>query len=1167
MTQFDYSAIPGKRSGKGVTYTPFDIADSPVVTVITPFFNTGAVFHETVACMFVQSLQSFEWIIIDDGSSDLESLGILNHYNDLDPRIRVVRHSENRGVSAARNTAFAEASTEYVFQLDSDDLIEPTTLEKCCWFLESYPGCAFVKGWTVGFGIREYTDYRKSFEQVWDFFQDNPVTLTAMVRRSVFQRVGGYDESRTSGLEDWEFWVKCADQGFWGATIWEHLDWYRTRDNHSDRWDEFQSENYDRFRKKLRSDYARLFQEGFPAIDRTGEEPYGILNREIPFPNRLQKAGTRRLLLLIPWFAVGGADMVNLDLLQYLSSLHDYQITVCATLNGEKEWYGRFKQYTDDIFILPDFLHKRDFPRFIDYLIASRDFDTLVVSNTLFGYQVLPYIRARHPRLAIVNFEHIEQEEWRGGNYPRFSINLQGCFDLNIVSTGYLKRWMVKNGADGDKIRVCYTNIDERGWRPDLEKRRTVRSEFNLDEDECVILFSGRLVEQKRPDIVGRILRELKCRQVSFNCIVVGDGPLKGKLEDYCADYGLNDSVTFTGLVTPERLYGLFAAADILLLPSINEGIALSCYEAMAMELVVLCSDVGGQAELVRMGCGITVPVASGEETVYADHLADLIRDPEKRLAMGSAAGNLVRTEFTIKQMADRFDGIVTEALDRAGSTPEAVMIADMATSYCIELLEQNRLREAAALVLPTSATGEVSDAASAVPVLDILESRTFRLTTALIGLMRRESVKSNIREVLRLILPERVKQKIWDVRRFSLSRRLNRISMESVAERPGDENRIAVLYIANYVSAGGADKMTIDWFKAMDRSRFATFLITTESSDNLWLDLVKPVCDGVYELPVMGYDTFSSQQTFILEFIRKQEIDVVHIMNSDTGFRSLPEIRKQIPSLKTVAQFHCYDYLDTGHRVGYAHDMPVRYDNLIDAYIVISKALKQDLKQDIPTEKHHSINLVYAGIDIDGLPEKKMQERGPKEVLKILFAGRLGRQKRPLALVDIARELQCRSVPFEMHIVGEGGCDTLEKELKEQIAGSGLEDVVRLHGLADQEAMPGWYASSDVLLMTSEWEGIPLVLLQAMASGLICVAPDVGGISEVLTNDNGILISEFDAIQLYADSLEAIATSPDLFAERARRARQTVKDAFDLNVMKRSLNDLYSGLVPRLDN
>src|SRR5262249_18351119 len=107
----------------------------PVVTIVTPFFNADETFRQTAASVFAQSLQQWEWLIINDASSRPDSVALLGEFGQKDHRIRVIDHEVNQGPGAARNTGFRQARSNYVFQLDADDLIEPTALEKLWWHL------------------------------------------------------------------------------------------------------------------------------------------------------------------------------------------------------------------------------------------------------------------------------------------------------------------------------------------------------------------------------------------------------------------------------------------------------------------------------------------------------------------------------------------------------------------------------------------------------------------------------------------------------------------------------------------------------------------------------------------------------------------------------------------------------------------------------------------------------------------------------------------------------------------------------------------------------------------------------------------------------------------------------------------------------------------------
>ncbi|MCH9057808.1 MAG: glycosyltransferase family 2 protein [Planctomycetes bacterium] len=105
----DYQNTPA-ASGRAVFgYRPASIPDRPEVSVITPYYNVGPVFNETATSMLNQSLQNWEWLIVNDCSSDMESCAILDMHRNGDPRIRVIDLDSNRGLSGARNAGYAEA--------------------------------------------------------------------------------------------------------------------------------------------------------------------------------------------------------------------------------------------------------------------------------------------------------------------------------------------------------------------------------------------------------------------------------------------------------------------------------------------------------------------------------------------------------------------------------------------------------------------------------------------------------------------------------------------------------------------------------------------------------------------------------------------------------------------------------------------------------------------------------------------------------------------------------------------------------------------------------------------------------------------------------------------------------------------------------------------------
>lgn len=647
-------------------------AGSPAVSIITPYYNTGPLFMETVRSVLRQSLQQWEWVIVNDGSDDTAALRALLPLRSADCRINVLDRP-NGGPSAARNTGVAASRAPLLFFLDSDNLLAPTALEKLAWTLYAHPASAFAGGWQCAFG-HENLAWPRGFDTHYAVLYENMVTSQSMVRREVFERLGGFDEARRQGLEDYEFWLRGAAHGFWGHDVREYLVWSRRkppRDYTSYRWAFLDDPRAVRaFRREMRDRYPRLFRAGVPRPGGGGSllDAHAPIETALPFPNPLRPVGGRRVLLLLPWMRLGGADRFALDLAAGLVARGD-RVSVCLLRDMRHTWLDELERVSDDVFNLAAFLAPADYPRFLHYLIASRGITTVLMCNSLLAYQLLPYLRARCPRVSFVDYLHAE-EPWRDGGFPRAGVEHDELLDLHIVSSRHLRAWMAAQGAGAERIEVCPTNIDARRWRPDLELRARVRAELGVPDDLALILFVGRLAPEKRPQFAAEILRHLRRSGAPFVCLIVGEGEDHAWLRYFVLRHGLAGQVRLLGGVPHGRVRELLAASDLLLLPSEREGIALTLYEALAVGVVPVAADVGGQRELVTPDCGVLVPHGAGELERYVDALRGLIEDRALRARMARAGRERVLAHFTLDRMLDRMQALLDRSVELAASAP-----------------------------------------------------------------------------------------------------------------------------------------------------------------------------------------------------------------------------------------------------------------------------------------------------------------------------------------------------------------------------------------------------------------------------------------------------------------------------------------------------------------
>lgn len=690
----DYSNTPVSESRPRFGYTPSDPDAPPAVSLITPVFNSGHVFAETAQSVLRQSLQQWEWIIVDDCSDCLETIDLLNSCAAKDRRVRLLRSDRRQGPAAARNIGVQAARATYVAFLDGDDLLEPTALEKWLWFLECHSQYGMVKGFEAGFGAQQYI-WRNGFHSGAAILESNVLGIPSMMRRDIYLCVKGMDESIRGGMEDWEFWLRCADAGHWGGTIPEVLDWYRRRPSHNDRWDNWDAaDRQTTFQTELRRRYPRLFAGSFPEPALSFPEPFKELPGQPHFENRLRRTpGLERLLVIAPHLAIGGADQVALDLISGLIAKHNWEVTVATTLLGPHLWRYRFEALTPDVFTLDTFLRLCDYPRFLSYLIRSRDIDSVLITNSQLGYQLLPYLRAGRPGLRCYDYVHAEEPHWKQGGYPAYSIAYGSFLDRTATSSQHLKDWMIARGGDASKITVVTTNIDTDEWRRDRFDAAALRRKWDVPEGVPVILFVGRLCEQKQPHVLAATVRALHDRGTPFFCLVAGDGEQRAWLEGHVSRNQLKE-VRLIGSRTLEEVRELFAVSDVFFLPSKYEGISQALFEAMAMEAVVVGADVGGQRELVDPACGILIRPGGDQAAMYADVIASLLEDGGRRAAMVKSARERVVAHFRLHQMWRVMDGVLRGECDTSVFELDRAL-RTLVPAYAREIIEQRRAESA----------------------------------------------------------------------------------------------------------------------------------------------------------------------------------------------------------------------------------------------------------------------------------------------------------------------------------------------------------------------------------------------------------------------------------------------------------------------------------------
>lgn len=230
----------------------------------------------------------------------------------------------------------------------------------------------------------------------------------------------------------------------------------------------------------------------------------------------------------------------------------------------------------------------------------------------------------------------------------------QAAIDF-LISHGYNSRkfWLIHNGID---IKPFYE-------RSEVEKD-VIKREYELPLDKLIITCVANLRPPKGHEYLIRALHELKGESPDFLALLVGDGPLRGKLEELVRELGLEDLVRFFGSRGREEIPKILAITDIFVLPSLCEGLPTAIIEAMAAGCPVLATAVAGTPEIVIDGeTGFLVN--SRDPEALAQKIAKLLKNPQLREKMGEAGVKRIEEHFTLEKMVRSYEALYRNLMAR----------------------------------------------------------------------------------------------------------------------------------------------------------------------------------------------------------------------------------------------------------------------------------------------------------------------------------------------------------------------------------------------------------------------------------------------------------------------------------------------------------------------
>ena len=197
-------------------------------------------------------------------------------------------------------------------------------------------------------------------------------------------------------------------------------------------------------------------------------------------------------------------------------------------------------------------------------------------------------------------------------------------------------------------------------------------NEINETQNKKIISYICRISEQKRPMLFLQIISKLKEQRQNFKAIVVGDGNLLPKMKEEAKKLHIYEDIIFTGRL--QNTGEIYAISDITVNCSIKEGLALTSYESLSMEVPIVSSDVGGQKELITDEVGKIIELKQNEEDVYSE----IYNDEEIKeyvQAINEILDNtneykencrkMILDHFTINKMIEKMSNILQETYEK----------------------------------------------------------------------------------------------------------------------------------------------------------------------------------------------------------------------------------------------------------------------------------------------------------------------------------------------------------------------------------------------------------------------------------------------------------------------------------------------------------------------
>jgi glycosyltransferase involved in cell wall biosynthesis len=368
------------------------------------------------------------------------------------------------------------------------------------------------------------------------------------------------------------------------------------------------------------------------------------------------------------------------------------------------------------------------------------------------------------------------------------------------------------------------------------------------------------------------------------------------------------------------------------------------------------------------------------------------------------------------------------------------------------------------------------------------------------------------------------------------------------------------VMQIIARMNVGGPAILVADLIRNLDSSRFETRLVTGYCDENE-SDYLDTVATDIKAIKIPGFGRSISIGKDLKAFfllmreIRRFKPDVIHTHTAKAGVLGRVAAILAKPTAKRIHTFH-------GHLLhGYFNSRKVQMLILVEKmlglitykFIAIGNVVKADLVK-AAIAKNSKIDVIYPGLqNLVVYPQVEARKTLGLDFEKIylVYVGRLTQIKRPDRLIDLGRSLKVNHPTTHLIIAGAG-------ELLAELTSQSLNESLPITFLGWRNDIDLILNASDIAVLCSDNEGIPLTLIQASQAGLPIVSTDVGSVSDIVIDEVTGILTEVSAHGLI-QGVSKLLDNPDLRTRLGKSGQMRARGLFSSHAMLESHEELYS--------